>query len=54
MDKITARLEANAGAVAEFSKVQNSQLQELQKQTEALQDIARESRQKIYKQSREQ
>jgi hypothetical protein len=41
MDKITERLERNAEAVASFTKVEAEQLAELQKQTRALEDIAR-------------
>jgi hypothetical protein len=42
MDKITARLESNAQSVQEFTKVQTLQLGELQRQTKALEDIARQ------------
>jgi hypothetical protein len=46
MDKISERLERNADSVAEFSKIQAQQLAELQKQTAALQELARMSRYK--------
>jgi hypothetical protein len=44
MDKISERLERNADSVAEFSEIQAQQLAELQKQTEALQEISRRPR----------
>ncbi len=46
MDKITERLEKNASSIQEFSKIEAMQLGELQKQTEALQDLSRGSRNK--------
>jgi hypothetical protein len=42
MDKITARLEANAQSVQAFATIEAQQLGELQKQTKALEDMARQ------------
>lgn len=41
VDKISMRLEKNADAVTSFTKMQADQLIELQKQTRALEDLAR-------------
>jgi hypothetical protein len=49
MEKIGERLERNAESVAGFTEVQSEQLLELQKQTRALEDIARANQPQPYK-----
>jgi hypothetical protein len=49
MEKIGERLERNAESVAGFTEVQSEQLMELQKQTRALEDIARANQPQPYK-----